>query len=148
MDKIKQMLSSKRFTNLLWSILILILALTVFKAGVLVGYRKAAFSYRWGESYYKTFKDPRKGHLPGFPREDFPSAHGVFGKIVKIENSRLVVDSADGVEKIVNVSTTTSIRRLDQTLRFSDLKNEDSVIIFGSPNDQSSIDARLIRIMK
>ena len=109
--------------------------LLIFRAGVAVGYRKALFSARLGNNYYRPF-----GDLPG--------GHGAIGKIVSITWPTLVLAGPDNVEKIILLKDDTIIRRFRETVATSSLALNDSVVVLGAPNDQGEIEARLIRIMK
>ena len=128
----------------------LILFLLVFKAGVFVGYKKASFSYKWGENYHRNFAGPREGFFGdlkrGFGDKDFIDAHGIFGTIIKIDGNIILIKGKDNVETAVLVSDTTVIRRGRETIKPADLKTDDRIVIIGSPNDQGQIEAKLIRL--
>ncbi len=112
-----------------------ILLLLVFKAGVFVGYKKASFSYRWGENYHRNFG------------KDFINAHGTAGSIIQIDGNTIIVKGNDNVEKTILVSENTVIKKGRETLKVSDLKTDDRVVIIGSPNEQGQIEAKLIRLI-
>lgn len=129
-------------------VLSLLLALVVgFAAGKAVGYRKATFSYRWGESYHKNFAGPRGGFLREFSGQDFMEASGAFGRIAKIDGAMLVVASPDDAEKVVLVNAQTIIKRFRDTVAISDLKVDDDVVVVGEPNSSGQIEAKVIRVM-
>ncbi|MBI3335020.1 MAG: hypothetical protein HY001_00785 [Candidatus Portnoybacteria bacterium] len=143
-------LQSKRFKVVLVAIGALIVLLFVFKVGVFVGYKKAGYSYRWGENYHKNFAGPRGGFFGDFERgfgdKDFINAYGIFGSVIKIDGDTIIMKSRDGVEEIVLVSDGTVIRRGRETLKISDLKADDLIVVLGSPNDQGQIEAKFIRL--
>jgi hypothetical protein len=145
-------LQSKTFKRALVAIGALIVLLFVFKTGEFVGYRKANFSYRWGENYHRNFAGPRSGFLENFGRgfgdKDFINAHGTFGSIIKIDGSTLVVKGRDDVEKTILISDKTTITSRRETIKPSDLKVDDRVVIIGSPNEQGQIEAKLIRVFR
>ncbi|KKS95465.1 hypothetical protein A3B05_02970 [Candidatus Giovannonibacteria bacterium RIFCSPLOWO2_01_FULL_43_160] len=128
----------------------LILFLLVFKAGVFVGYKKASFSYKWGENYHRNFAGPREGFFGdlkrGFGDKDFIDAHGIFGTIIKIDGNIILIKGKDNVETAVLVSDTTVIRRGRETIKPADLKTDNHIVIIGSPTEQGQIDAKLIRL--
>ena len=62
---------SKTFKMVLLAIAALVVLLFVFKTGVFVGYRKAEYSYRWGENYHRNFAGPREGFFGDFRRGFF-----------------------------------------------------------------------------
>jgi len=143
----KDFFRSKLFKKILYGVGGAVLALLVFQAGIFVGYRKAAFSYRWGDSYYHAFGRSRRDFHGMFPREDFLDAHGVAGKILKIALPTLVIEGKDTIEKVVVVRDDTLIRRFRDTLHPSDLKPDDFVVVIGSPNQEAQIEAKLIRLI-
>ena len=128
----------------------LILFLLCFKAGVFVGYKKASFSYKWGENYHRNFAGPREGFFGdlkrGFGDKDFIDAHGIFGTIIKIDGNIILIKGKDNVETAVLVSDTTVIRRGRETIKPADLKTDNHIVIIGSPTEQGQIDAKLIRL--
>lgn len=138
---------SKGFMATLWILGCLIILLLVFKAGMFVGFRKAGFSYRWGENYHRNFGGPRGGVFRGMFRDDFPKAFGAFGQIMKIDGATLVVKDRDNVEKIVVVKDTTSIQRFRKNIANSDLHVDDFIAVIGEPNDDGQIEAKFIRVM-
>lgn len=158
LDKIKNMtvgeiFRSKGFKALLTGFGIALAASLIFQAGLFVGYHKAGFSYRMGENYFKTFEGrnrdgflPRMPGMPGLDR-NLTGANGTIGKIIKIDLPVIVVADRDNVEKSVLLLADTAIRKFRDELRASDLKVDDFVVIFGSSNSESQIEAKLIRLM-
>lgn len=153
MVDIKKLLKSKVFKWVIIGIGILIAVLLILQVGMFVGYKKAAFSYKWGEDYYRAF-GPGQGRMP--PRNDgripmmrgqFPESYGVSGKILKIDLPIIIIDGKDGVEKAVLLKDGIDIRRFKETVKSSDLKIDDIVVVIGSPNSDSQIEAKLIRIL-
>lgn len=144
--------SSKRVRTIVLSLSVLIVALIIFRAGISVGYHKAAFSYRLGENYYYRAFSPNKGPMMGigfaeFDRDDLTSGHGAIGKIVKINLPTFVVSSPDNIEKIVTINDDTQVRRFRDTASSSDLRLDESVIVIGTPDDNGQIVAKLIRLI-
>ena len=145
----KDLIESKKMRAVLYTLGLAILGLGIFQAGVMVGYRKAAFSYNWGNSYYRTFGERGGGFSHG-PQMmgNFLNAHGATGRIVKITLPTFIIEGGeDHVEKEILVKDNTIIRRFRDTLTSSDLKIDDFVVIIGSPNDTSQIEAKLIRLL-
>ena len=144
---LKEFTQSKSFQGALVGIGIAIVALLIFQAGMFVGYRKAAFAYRFGDNYYRAFGDrgPRPFHMP--LGGEFIEAHGAVGKIVSINLPTFAVTGPDDVEKVVLIGDETRIRHFDTDLSASDLKIDDFTVILGSPNESSQIEAKLIRIL-
>jgi len=150
----KEALQSPRVKKGMWIAGVVLVALLVFQAGVFVGYRKASFSYGWGERYFRGFGERERFTMPrgvgGMMRGGFPAfsdAHGVVGRIVSIELPTFVVSGKDGVEKVVRIATTTAIHSMRDLATSTDLKADDTVVVFGTPNADSEIEAKLIRVM-
>jgi len=157
MEKIdfNKFFQSKTFKIILVAIGSLIVLLLVFGAGEFVGYRKARFSYSWGENYHRNFGGPRGGFfewgrmpmsMMGPPSGDFIEGHGVFGSILKIDASTLLIKGEDNVERSVIVSDKTVITRGRSPMALGDLKVDDRVTVIGSPNAQGQIEAKFIRV--
>ena len=146
----QQFFQSKQFKWTLAGIGGVIILLLVFQAGVWVGFRKADYSYRWGDNYHRMFGGPRGGFMHGgmddMMGRDFTSGHGTAGAIVKIDGNNLVIKGQDGVEKIAVVTAATSVRRGNADIKLADLKADESVVVIGSPRDDGSIDAKIIRV--
>ena len=144
---LKEFAQSKSFHGILVGISIVIVALIIFQSGMFVGYRKAAFSYRMGDNYYRAFGDhgPRPFQVP--LRGGFIESHGAVGKIISINLPTFVVIGPDEIEKVILIGDDTQIRSFDTTVLASDLKVDDFTVIIGSPNEDSQIEAKLIRIL-
>ncbi len=138
---------SKAFRDITWGIAAFIILLLIFKAGEMVGIKKADFSCRWSDNYHRNFGGPKAGFLGGFGDRDFIEANGTFGQIIKIDGSTLVVKGRDDIEKIVIVKDATTIKGLQDTVKLSDLKVDDYIVTIGDPNDSGQIEAKLIRLL-
>lgn len=127
----------------------LALILLVFQAGVMVGYRQASFSYRWGDNYSRMFFGgfhPMMGG-PGFGQGYLVNGHGAVGRIIKISGATLIVADRDNTEKIILVDNQTVLRSFRDSIKVDQLKVGDSVMVIGTPNEQSQIVAKLVRII-
>ncbi len=142
----REIFLSKKFKWLLAGVFGLIVLLLVFQLGVFVGFRKANFTFRWGDNYHKTFGGPRGGFLRDFSGRDFTNSHGTAGSVAKIDNQDLIIKGKDGVEKIVSVTDSTSIQKGRSTIKLSDIKVDDKVVVIGSPKEDGSIEAKIIRV--
>jgi len=150
--------NSKKFRAVFIAIALFAVFLLVFKIGVFVGYKKAQFSYRWGENYQRNFAGPRRGFFGnikrGFEDKDFINAHGTFGEIIKIdtatssEKSILIVKGKDDAEKTIIISNKTIIIKGRDAVKSNDIKVDDRIAVIGSPNEQGQIEARLIRVFR
>lgn len=134
---------------LTWSVVAVMacaLAAAAFALGMWVGETRAGFSFRWADEYHRNFGGPGKGVFGNFPGEDFINPHGVFGSVISAGADVLMVKGQDNMEKSVAVSAHTTIMGPSGSLKFSDIKIGDNVVIIGAPNAQGQIDARFIRI--
>jgi hypothetical protein len=135
------------FKIVLGIIFALILFFLGFKAGMLVGFRKADFSYKWGENYHRNFGGPQKGLWGNLNGDDFMSANGTFGQILKISDNILTIKDRSNTEKSILVDDKTAIREFNQDLKISDLKVDANIVVIGEPNEQGQINAKLIRVL-
>lgn len=152
-NDIQTFFKSQKFRGIIVVLAIALVLLLVFQAGMFVGYRKAAFSYHFGDSYYRVFEG-RGGAQPfrmmmgtGF-MGGFMGGHGAAGTIVSANPPVFMVSDADEGEKAVVVGDDTLVRRFNQTISPADLTVGDKIIVFGAPNDNSQIEARLIRLIQ
>jgi hypothetical protein len=153
MEEDKQKNQNTKYDILKWIILgliIIIAVIFIFGVGIFVGEKKASFSYRWAEQYHKNFAGPPGGFFENwqkFPGSDFIGAHGVFGQIIKINDSSIIIKGSDNVEKIVLIKDDTIIERFRETIKITDLKVDDFVVVIGDPNDTGQIEAKFIRVL-
>ena len=153
-DKKDQKQNDKKKDVLKWAIIalaalgILILA---FNAGMSVGATKAKFSYKWAENYHRNFSGPQQGFFqdwrqpPVFP-ENFIEGHGIFGEIIKINDTGLVIKDRGDIEKMVLVDEETIIKNKMQNAGKDELEVGDFIVVIGSPNEEGQIQAKLVRI--
>jgi hypothetical protein len=150
MDKILKFLKSKIIIVVIITLFGLALLVGIFSIGMAVGYRKARFSYAWGENYHRNFGGPREGFLGNirdFGGGDFIEGHGAFGQIVKVDNQMIILKGRDNIERIILVKDDTSLERFRDSISLDDLKADDYIIVLGSPNDLGQIEAKFIRVM-
>jgi len=129
---------------------ILALALFVFQAGIYVGYRKASYSYQWGDNYYRTFGERKgglSGQMPGFEMMDPTNAHGITGKILNIDLPKMMIVDRDNIEKTVIFTDSTNVRKFRDVISPTDLVVGDIIIVIGDPDTEGTIQAKLVRIM-
>jgi len=134
--------------------------LVSFAGGVVVGLKKARFSYKWGENYERNFVGgPFRGPMgmmkpgPG-PREmmrdfegrGFRNAHGISGTIISVTDNNIVIKDRNGQENTISVSDKTLIKRGRDSVSINDLKRDDWIVVMGSPAENGTIEADLIRI--
>ncbi|MFA6348419.1 MAG: hypothetical protein WCX30_03250 [Candidatus Paceibacterota bacterium] len=120
-----------------------ILLLLTFGIGMMVGSKKADFSCNMDKNYERNFGGS------GFPEDlnGAPQGGRIFGQIIKIENDAIVIKDSDSIEKIISTKGDVSIKKFRDTIKLSDLKVDDRIVVIGSPNDSGEIEAKLIRVM-
>jgi hypothetical protein len=127
-------------------IVILVVVIMIFQAGMLVGYRKAAFSYHLHQNYFQNF-----GEAPGamgfMGDRNAPNSHGSAGVIVSVASDAVTVSSPGRAEQVIKISSSTEIRKLGTTITEADLMPGNFIIVIGEPNTAGEIEARLVRVM-
>jgi hypothetical protein len=150
--KIKDIMNSKTFRNILAVAACLVVLVLVFSAGVFVGNEKAKFSYGWGENYYHNFVDPDTplDAIPGiqdpFWGKNYMTPHGLLGQIIEIDNGGFVMTGSNQAEVPVEVGDKTIFKDRHSNLKFSDLKIGERAVVIGAPGQQGEIDAKFVRI--
>lgn len=142
----KNLDKSNWFRILMIVIVCLAFGLLIFQAGMWVGYKKADFSYRFGDNFHRTFNGQGPQPFQMLER-DFFGSHGAVGKIVSKGDSTFIISGPDNTERVILISSTTEIRKMREVATPSDLKVNDSTVIFGEPNSEGAIQAKLIRIV-
>lgn len=145
---------SKNFKKILYGVGAAIAILTIFQAGMFVGYKKADFSYRWGDNYHRAFGGHRGEErmmggkmMDSFRGKDFTNSSGAIGRVISLNLPALAIENADGIEKIILINDDTVIRRFRETIKANDLKIGDFVVVIGAPNNNAQVEAKIVRIM-
>jgi len=146
--KFKNFLQSEKSKHILTGIGIAAVTLFIFQAGMFVGYKKASFSFRAGDNFYRTFGERGfQKELPGMGMMDPTNAHGTIGEVVSIVLPKVIIADRDGVEKTILVDNKTDIRRFRDSIKPEDIKAGEMIMIIGEPDTNGQIEARLVRIM-
>jgi hypothetical protein len=147
---VKEYIKSPSFTKVLLVVGIIASVLIVFNAGFFVGFRKSSFLCGWSKNYSRNFGERLDFRMkgPDFIRDGkAPNSHGVIGKIISISLPEVVVSDNSGIEKIVVIDTDTKIMSFREEVKQENLKTDSFIMVIGSPNNESKIEAKLIRIM-
>jgi hypothetical protein len=147
LEKIAKIFQSKLFKGIILIVIALIVVLLAFKAGTMIGFKRADFACGWGDNYHRNFGGPQGGFFEDMNDRNFMPGNGIFGQIIKVEGNTLTIKGQDNLEKSVLVEEKTSIMKFKEQLKISDLKVDDNVIVMGEPNESGQTVARLIRIM-
>ncbi len=137
---------SRRFGLALKIFIALASALLIFQLGMYVGFRKASFSYGWGNNYNQVFGGPAGDLTRGFSGKDMMNGHGTAGTIASISGDGFVIKGGDGVEKMIIVTAKTSIIKGRTRLGPSDLRIDDRVTVIGQPQNNGTVNAEIIRV--
>lgn len=124
----------------------LIVLLVVFQFGLFVGFRKASFDFHWADAYNRNFGGPPSGFMHDFEGQQFFSGHGTAGIIIEVQSSTMIMKDQNNVEKIVNISPSTTIEQGHTAVNTDALKIDQRAVVIGAPRDDGSIDARMIRV--
>lgn len=147
-EQIKEIVKSKWFRRVVIVLSVLVIALLIFQLGQFVGFRRAQFSSRYGEMYYRDgFFDRRPGPIDEFHGKNFLMGNGITGRIIQISTSSLVVMGPDNLEKIISFTPQTPIHAFRGTILISELKINDVIVVIGTPDETGQINAKLIRIL-
>lgn len=147
--------SSKGFRTGVSVLGIVLIVLVSFAAGVAVGFRKARYSFAWGENYERHFMGgPRmepRGFMPPlrkFEGRDLRNAHGAAGTIVSIAGDKLIVKDRDDKENTVAVTDKTLVKFLGENLSVGDLRPNDRIVVIGRPGEDGVVNADIIRVFE
>lgn len=128
-------------------VLSLVLALVVFQAGVAVGYKKAEFSGRTGDRFFRVWGG-EKGVRAAMPLpDDFIGGHGAAGRVVSVSLPTFFVATPDNLEKEVFVDSGTVVRKFRASVAASDIQPDEFVVVLGDPETDGRIRAKLVRVM-
>lgn len=120
-----------------------VIVCVVFQAGMIAGFHKASYGRDWNTNYSRNFGPRNSPMMP----ENFPNAHGAFGKILKVQLPTVIVEDKDKTEKVILITDKTEIHKMRDTVAKENLTPDMFIVVIGSPNDQGQIEARLIRIL-
>lgn len=146
-NKLNKFVDSKNFKKVIYVLGALFILSLVFQAGMIAGFRKAAFRHDWGNNYERNFGPMRKA--PPFLDDikGAPNAHGAIGKIIKIEFPNIVVLDKDQTEKVIIINDSTSILERRDRITKDNLAIDKYIVVIGTPNQDGQIEAKLIRII-
>lgn len=140
---VKDISDSKVFKIVIKVFCAIVIVCLIFQAGEIAGFHKASYGRDWNTNFSRNFGSHTSMLMP----DNFPNAHGAFGKIVKVQLPTIIVEDKDMTEKVVLITDKTEIHKMRDTVAKENLTTDMSVVVIGSPNDQGQIEARLIRIL-
>lgn len=148
-EEIKSFIESKKTAHLMTVILVIACTIIVFHVGEEFGYKKYEIMNRMSGGYYKTFGpgDNRRMGPLGYLFDDQTNTHGVSGKVINVTADKILVEDDEGIEKNVLVDNKTIIKKQRLSIKESEIKIDDFIIVIGSPTSDGQIDAKIIRIL-
>ena len=146
---LNRIVQSKFFSGLICGLAICAVLLLAFGAGMAVGFKKADFSYKYGDNYWQNFAGEQSGALDRAQGKEFMDSHGAIGKIISIDaaSGLIVMRDRDNLEKIITVTEKTQINYFRQAVQLADLRADQTLVVLGDPDDTGKIQAKLIRVM-
>lgn len=156
-----EIIQSKKFKIAVAVVGVILIALVSFAAGIGVGFKKARFSYKFGENYERNFMGNHSSRNSwansgpmGMMRErfndlegrGFRNAHGIAGTIISLTDNNIVIKDKDNKENTVAITDKTIIKSGQNDIQIGDLKNGELVVVMGNPGDNGVINADLIRV--
>ena len=146
MKKFLAMPLSSRVTIVLGTFIVV---LVIFWAGMVAGYEKAEYSFRWGNHYADNFGGPRSpfGMMMPMNRDGVNNANGAAGIVVAVNLPTVAVKGPNEAEKIILISSTTMIRVFHDQGKANDIHVGDMLVAIGTPNVQGQIAASFVRLM-
>ena len=115
-------------------------------AGQTIGERRAAHAGRWQQNYERNFFGyAKEGQHFGKPRH-FLKGHALLGEVLTVSENTITVKGQDDTEQSVSLTDNTVIRRNGSAGTRDDLAAGTRVAVFGHPNNEGQVEARLIRM--
>ena len=143
----KDFVHSKKIKVTIIVIISLIVALFIFQAGTFIGFKRGAFSCGWNQNYDRNFLGGREMPGGGFFDRNPIKPHGIFGKVIKVSDSDIIIKGPDGIEKVIKISDDADIKNGRDSIKIKDIIVGDEIAIIGAPDSSSEIDADFIRVM-
>ena len=155
-----EIMKSNKFKIAVGVVGALLVMLIVFAAGIGVGFKKARFSYKFGENYERNFMGSRSSQNNfwgmGMMREKFNdlegrgfrNAHGIAGTIISITDNNIVIKDKDNKENTIAITDKTIIKSGRDDVKVGDLKNDQQIVVMGNPGENGVINADLIRVFE
>lgn len=130
--------------DVLWTLSVILFMLIIFGLGVMVGYRRAVFSYEFGMNHDRYAEFGSHPFMGMWPLE--PGAHGIVGKIKDVADRSITIKDSNGHIFSILVSSSTVIRSNQSMIKIENIGIGDMVTIIGEPLDNGQVEARFIRV--
>ncbi len=133
---------SKRVLVVLGLLAVCILMCLSFLAGAKTTERRARHFDNWSNHYPEMMRSHRGNRKP-IPQ---PMPHGVFGRVLSVTGTSMIIEGRDHFEQNVIVGGRTILRNPWGAATSSDVQPNMEVGVFGVPNSLGQIEAQLIRL--
>jgi len=143
----KGIFQSRVFNIAMWTVAGFFLILLLVQIGIIIGFKKAQFSYKWGDNYHQNFAGPKRGFLPEYDSRDFMDAHGTSGRVIKTDGNFIIINGRDNVEKIIKLNADTIIQLFKNPMPINQLMPGMEIVVIGEPNDLGQIEAKFVRVL-
>lgn len=74
------------------------------------------------------------------------NSSGAAGEIISLSDTGIIMKDRDGKESTISIAGSTLIKSGRTTIKASDLKAGDSIVVIGKPGDTGSVNADFIRV--
>ncbi len=140
---------SKLLFGVIIGVLAVIILLGVFWLGTEVGVRRSSFACHWGERFGDRAPAPMMERFgrTGFPPDELREPDAANGAVVSVKDNEITVKDRAGAEKSIAITPQTVIRRGSATIKASELKTDERIVVFGAPSSTGQIEANFIRVM-
>ena len=129
-------------------LLVCIIALLIFQAGMTVGFMRASYDRDWNNHYLENFGPGIRNPISRMSESNrAPNDHGAFGKIISISLPTVTILGPDSIEKTIVINQGTVIRDMHNPVQPTELVPNMSMVVIGTPNNQGQIEATFIRIL-
>ncbi|MEK7641762.1 MAG: hypothetical protein AAB365_02090 [Patescibacteria group bacterium] len=131
-------------------LLALFVLIIVFWTGVSVGWRKAEFSYRFSDSYYRSFGSRDRspiGMIGMRSPDDLIGGHGAVGKVLSVSLPTIIVSEGSGLEKTIRITADTIVRSGRAGIASTTITDRDFIVVIGVPDQNGQVTAKLIRVL-
>jgi len=149
-DEIKHIARSGTFKVIVYVIVAIIALLLAFQAGLYVGFEKASFDNKIGENYFRAVNGSQGGIMMMINKGgSIENTHGAVGQIVDLKLPFATIEDRAGIEKTIQISTSTQIKDADGDENVTSLKLNDYVVVFGEPasSTEAILSAKLVRVL-
>lgn len=149
-SEITKHIQSPKVSVALRILVALLVMIVIFWTGVAVGWRKAEFSYRFSDNYYRSFGG--RGFSPmnmmGIPDpDDLIGGHGATGQVISVNLPTVIVSDRNGIEKTILITPDTIVRGGRDDIASTTITDRDVIVVLGVPSGKGQIIAKLVRIL-